>query len=57
MAFLDQGISEAYVSPQIEVMLSFTQAEWLNDLIRWFNQLRGIFELESDKINCTSQTK
>lgn len=39
MAFLDQGISEAYVSPQIEAMLGFTQAEWLNDPVRWFNQI------------------
>jgi PAS domain S-box-containing protein len=39
MAFLDQGISEAYVSPQIEAMLGFTQAEWLNDPVRWFHQI------------------
>jgi PAS domain S-box-containing protein len=39
MAFLDQGISEAYVSPQIEAMLGFTQAEWLNDPVRWFRQI------------------
>jgi PAS domain S-box-containing protein len=39
MAFLDQGISEAYVSPQIETMLGFTQAEWLNDPVRWFRQI------------------
>ena len=39
MAFLDQGISEAYVSPQIEAMLGFTQAEWLNDPVRWFQQI------------------
>ncbi len=39
MAFLDQGSSEAYVSPQIEAMLGFTQAEWLNDPVRWFQQI------------------
>lgn len=39
MAFLDKGISEAYVSPQIEAMLGFTQAEWLNDPVRWYNQI------------------
>ncbi len=39
MAFLDQGISEAYVSPQIEAMLGFTQAEWLNDPVRWYSQI------------------
>ncbi len=39
MSFLDKGISEAYISPQIETMLGFTQAEWLNDPVRWFEQL------------------
>jgi PAS domain S-box-containing protein len=39
MAFLDQGISEAYVSPQIEAMLGFSQSEWLNDPVRWYNQI------------------
>ncbi|NJM54151.1 MAG: PAS domain S-box protein [Blastocatellia bacterium] len=45
MSFLDRGISEAYISPQIETMLGFTQAEWLEDPIRWFEQLH-----EEDKI-------
>lgn len=39
MSFLDRGISEAYISPQIETMLGFTQAEWLQDPVRWFEQL------------------
>lgn len=39
MAFLDKGISEAYVSPQIEAMLGFTQEEWLNDPVRWYRQI------------------
>lgn len=39
MSFLDRGISEAYISPQIETMLGFTQSEWLEDPIRWFEQL------------------
>ncbi|MBS1811091.1 MAG: PAS domain S-box protein [Acidobacteria bacterium] len=39
MAYLDQGISEAYVSPQIEQMLGFTQGEWLRDPVRWFQQI------------------
>lgn len=39
MSFLDKGISEAYISPQIETMLGFSQAEWLNDPVRWFEQL------------------
>lgn len=45
MSFLDRGISEAYISPQIETMLGFTQAEWLEDPLRWFEQLH-----EEDKI-------
>jgi PAS domain S-box-containing protein len=39
MAFLDKGIGEAYVSPQIEAMLGFTQEEWLNDPVRWYRQI------------------
>ena len=29
MAYLDRGIGEAYVSPQIEAALGFSQEEWL----------------------------
>lgn len=39
MAFLDRGIGEAYVSPQIEEMLGFSQEEWLNDPVRWYQQI------------------
>ena len=39
MAFLDRGIGEAYVSPQIESILGFTQEEWLNDPVRWYEQI------------------
>ncbi|MDQ2856106.1 MAG: ATP-binding protein [Acidobacteriota bacterium] len=39
MAYLDQGIGEAYVSPHIESLLGFTQEEWLNDPIRWYQQI------------------
>ncbi|MCU1268112.1 MAG: hypothetical protein JWM21_4430 [Acidobacteria bacterium] len=39
MAYLDEGIGEAYVSPHIESVLGFTQEEWLNDPIRWFQQI------------------
>lgn len=39
MAYLDRGIGEAYVSPRIEEMLGFTQAEWLEDPVRWYNQI------------------
>jgi PAS domain S-box-containing protein len=39
MVYLDQGIGEAYVSPQIEEALGFTQAEWLEDPVRWYDQI------------------
>jgi PAS domain S-box-containing protein len=39
MAYLDRGIGEAYVSPRIEEVLGFTQAEWLEDPVRWYNQV------------------
>jgi PAS domain S-box-containing protein len=39
MAYLDQGIGEAYVSPQIERTLGFTQKEWLEDPVRWYRQV------------------
>lgn len=51
MAFLDKGIGEAYVSPQIETMLGFTQEEWLNDPVRWYWQIhpddRGRWNVEA----------
>jgi len=39
MAHLDRGISEAYVSPHIEATLGFSQAEWLEDPVRWYRQI------------------
>jgi len=39
MAYLDEGIGEAYVSPQIEATLGFSQKEWLEDPIRWYQQI------------------
>ncbi|MGA8027655.1 MAG: ATP-binding protein [Bryobacteraceae bacterium] len=39
MAFLDEGVSEAYVSPHIETILGFTQEQWLNDPVRWYQQI------------------
>lgn len=39
MAYLDQGIGEAYVSPQIEATLGFSQKEWLEDPVRWYRQV------------------
>ena len=39
MAYLDKGIGEAYVSPQIETALGFSQREWLEDPVRWYQQI------------------
>lgn len=39
MAFLNKGVGEAYVSPHIEAALGFTQEEWLNNPIRWYQQI------------------
>ncbi len=39
IAFLDKSFGEAYVSPQIEKTLGFTQEEWINDPIRWYEQI------------------
>ncbi len=41
MAYLDRGIGEAYVSPQIEATLGFSQAEWLEDPVRWYKQIHA----------------
>jgi PAS domain S-box-containing protein len=39
MAYLDRGISEAYVSPQIEAALGYSRAEWLEDPVRWYHHI------------------
>ena len=39
MAYLDRGIGEAYVSPQIEAALGFSQEEWLEDPVRWYERI------------------
>jgi PAS domain S-box-containing protein len=39
MAYLDEGIGEAYVSPQIEAALGFSQKEWLEDPVRWYQHI------------------
>jgi PAS domain S-box-containing protein len=39
MAYLDRGVGEAYVGPQIEAKLGFSQQEWLEDPIRWYQQI------------------
>jgi Amt family ammonium transporter len=39
MASLDDTVQELYVSPQIETLLGFTQEEWLDNPVLWFQQL------------------
>jgi PAS domain S-box-containing protein len=39
IAYIDKGTSEAYVSPQIEAALGFSQEEWLDDPIRWYRHI------------------
>jgi PAS domain S-box-containing protein len=39
MAYLDKGVGEAYVNPQIEAALGFSQSEWLEDPVRWYHQI------------------
>ena len=39
MASIDKGIGDAYVSPQIEASLGFSQSEWLQDPIRWYQHI------------------
>jgi PAS domain S-box-containing protein len=38
LAQLTGGKNEMYVSPQIESLLGFTQAEWLDDPVLWYRQ-------------------
>ncbi|MCA1825840.1 MAG: histidine kinase dimerization/phosphoacceptor domain -containing protein [Myxococcales bacterium] len=39
MASLAGGLSDVYVSPQIEGLLGFSQEEWMSDPVLWFRQL------------------
>ena len=39
MASLDRGISEAYVSPEIEAALGYSREEWLEDPVRWYERI------------------
>src|ERR1700677_544236 len=41
MAYLDRGISEAYVSPQIEASLGYSREEWLEDPVRWYEHIHA----------------
>jgi PAS domain S-box-containing protein len=39
MAVFDEGLSEVYVSPQIESLLGYTQSEWLANPVLWYDRL------------------
>ena len=39
MARLEDGHSEAYVSPHIQTVLGFSREEWLDNPIRWYHQI------------------
>jgi PAS domain S-box-containing protein len=39
MVYLDRGVGEAYVNPQIETILGFSREEWLEDPIRWYERI------------------
>jgi PAS domain S-box-containing protein len=39
LAALDESANELYVSPQIEQLLGFSQQEWLDNPILWYQQL------------------
>jgi PAS domain S-box-containing protein len=39
MAYLDRGMGEAYVSPEIEASLGYSREEWLEDPVRWYERV------------------
>jgi PAS domain S-box-containing protein len=39
MAYLDRGVSEAYVSPEIEAALGYSREDWLEDPVRWYARI------------------
>src|SRR5579863_8529228 len=39
MAYVDGGASEAYVSPEIEAALGYSREEWLEDPVRWYENI------------------
>jgi PAS domain S-box-containing protein len=39
MATFDEGLNDVYVSPQIETLLGYTQNEWLEEPILWYQRL------------------
>jgi PAS domain S-box-containing protein len=39
MASLQHGLQELYISPQIELLLGYTQQEWMQDPVLWYDRL------------------
>ena len=39
LANLDGGFNQFYVSPQIEVLLGYTQQEWVSNPVLWYEAL------------------
>lgn len=39
LVYLDGGSGEAYVSPHIEQLLGYSQEEWLEDPVRWYERI------------------
>jgi PAS domain S-box-containing protein len=39
LVYLDGSSGEAYVSPHIEQLLGYSQAEWLEDPVRWYERI------------------
>ena len=60
VAYLDEGKSHAYVSPQIESALGFSQEEWLEDPILWYQQIhpedKGRWRLEVAEMLVTGKS-
>ena len=39
LVYLDGGNGEAYVNPHVEELLGYSQAEWLEDPVRWYERI------------------
>ena len=39
MATFEEGLSDVYVSPQIETILGYTQKEWVENPVLWYQRL------------------
>ena len=59
VAPIEAGLGDAYISPQIETILGFTQEEWLGDPLRWYQQVHPAdkqrWSLEASKLFLSGQ--